>query len=289
MKLAQAVGGAVVNADSMQIYRDLRILSARPSVEEERQAEHRLYGHVAADEPYSVGRWRDEAEHVLDELAERNVPAIVTGGTGLYFMALAQGLSPVPPVDEAVRAHWRGLVECEGGEGLHADLAARDPVMAAALEPADIQRILRAIEVIETTGRSLSDWQAEKGKTVVGPAAPRLVIAPDRAWLHARINQRFEAMVDNGGLEEAHALVEMNIDPSTPVMKAIGVRPLAEAATGARDLREAIERAKTDTRRYAKRQETWFRNQMVDWPRTRPEEIDETVESLAAMLENAEQ
>ena len=269
----------------MQVYRDLRVLSARPSAEEEAEAEHRLYGHVGAEEPYSVGRWRDEAAGVLAELSARGVPAVIVGGTGLYFKALSEGLSPVPPIDEAVRAHWRAEAARMPSEDLHAMLAARDPAMAAALRPSDAQRVLRALEVIGSTGRSLSQWQAATGRPLIGPQAIRLVIAPDRAWLHARINARFETMVAEGGLDEARALVARELDPAMPALKAIGVRPLAEAASGVRDLGEAIERAKTDTRRYAKRQETWFRNQMGDWPRVSPDEIDETATRVAKALE----
>ncbi|MEI2383789.1 tRNA (adenosine(37)-N6)-dimethylallyltransferase MiaA [Breoghania sp. JC706] len=285
LKIAKASGAAIVNADSMQVYRDLRVLSARPSAEEEAEAEHRLYGHVGAEEPYSVGRWRDEVAGVLAELSARGVPAVIVGGTGLYFKALSEGLSPVPPVDEEVRAHWRAEAARMPSEDLHAMLAARDPAMAAALRPSDAQRVLRALEVIGSTGRSLSQWQAAAGRPLVGPQAIRLVIAPDRAWLHARINARFETMVAEGGLDEARALVARGLDPAMPALKAIGVRPLAEAASGARDLSEAIERAKTDTRRYAKRQETWFRNQMGDWSRVSPDEIDETAARVARELE----
>ncbi|WP_107991296.1 tRNA (adenosine(37)-N6)-dimethylallyltransferase MiaA [Breoghania corrubedonensis] len=288
LKVAKAAGAAIVNADSMQIYRDLRVLSARPGVEEEAQAEHRLYGHVDACEPYSVGRWSDEVAAVLAELAGRNVPAVVAGGTGLYFKALTEGLSPVPLVDEEIRAHWRAAAERMPAQEIHAALARRDPVMAQALRPSDTQRILRALEVIETTGRSLSLWQGGAGEPLVGQDAIRLVIAPDRAWLHARINERFEDMVAQGGLEEARALVARNIDPAMPALKAIGVRPLAEAACGTRDLGEAIERCKTDTRRYAKRQETWFRNQMGDWPRISPDEIDATAARVVRELEAME-
>ncbi len=284
MAIARACRGVIVNADSMQIYREMRVLSARPSVGEEAEIEHRLYGHVSVREQYSVGRWRDEAAVVLEELRARDVPAIVVGGTGLYFKALSEGLSPVPPVDEAVRAHWRGLAAEIGAAALHGELEQRDPAMAATLEPSDAQRILRALEVIESTGRSLADWQAQVGEPLVGEEALKLVIAPDRAWLHARINARFEAMVAEGGLDEARALAQMQLDPAMPAWKAIGVRPLAEAALGERDLTEAIERAKTDTRRYAKRQETWFRNQMGDWPRVTPDEVAETAARIAAAL-----
>lgn len=287
LRLARVTGAAIVNADSMQVYRELRILSARPDAREEAEAEHCLYGHVGAAEPYSVGRWREEAGAVLAELTERGVPAIVVGGTGLYFKALTEGLSPVPPVDEAVRAHWRAEAARLGPEAVHKELAARDPAMAGALRPGDAQRVLRALEVIESSGHSLAHWQGQEGEALVGEDATRLVIAPDRAWLHSRINARFEAMAANGGVAEARALLALGLDPSMPALKAIGVRPLAEADRGERDLAEAIERAKTDTRRYAKRQETWFRNQMGDWPRVRPEEIEETAVRIAQALEVA--
>lgn len=268
LHLAERLGGVVINADSMQVYRELRILTARPSPEEEGRAPHRLYGHVPAAEGYTVARWlRDMETTLADVEADGRLP-IVVGGTGLYLTALTKGLSEVPPIPAEIRTAWRAAAETAAGGQLHAELAARDPVMAGRLRPDDTQRILRAIEVLDATGRSLADWQAERSRPLLPEDAIRaLVIAPERAALHAAIARRFEAMVTNGGLEEAAAFAALRLDPSLPAAKAIGVPELVDAAIGASMIGDAVARAVTATRQYAKRQETWFRNQMPAWPR----------------------
>ena len=198
LDLADRLDGVVVNADSMQIYAGLRLLTARPSVEEEARAPHRLYGHVAPERPYSVADWLADVGPVLDEIAAAGRTAIVVGGTGLYFEALVGGLAPVPEIPDAVRAHWRAVAEREGAAGLAAELAARDPEMAARLRPTDTQRMTRALEVIAATGRSLALWQAEphSAPLVDRAAAVAIVLEPVRALLHARIERRFHQMVD---------------------------------------------------------------------------------------------
>lgn len=271
LALAERVNGTVVNADSMQVYRDLAVLSARPAAAETARVPHRLYGHVDAAEPYSVARWLDEVAEVLAECRLAGRRPIVVGGTGLFFKALTEGLSPVPEIDAKIREHWRAAAGAEGPQALHRILAERDPIMAARLRPSDPQRIVRALEVLDTTGRSLFEWQTMRPPPLVPLAeAVPVVLAPPRAWLHARIAKRFDAMVRAGAAEEAAAILSRGLDPALPVMKAIGVRPLAAAVRGDFSLDAAIETAKTETRRYAKRQETFFRGQFPDWPRIDP-------------------
>lgn len=285
LALSERLDAVVINADSMQVYAELRVLTARPSEEEEAQAPHALYGHLSADTLYSVGQWLIDAEAAMQAAREEGRMPIVVGGTGLYFKALTQGLSEIPPVPDDIRALWREKAETMPVQELHAELATRDPVMASRLRPSDPQRILRALEVIEGTGRSLASWQDETMPALLDPEdCLRLVLAPDRAWLHQRINSRFEQMVELGGLEEAVRVAKLGLDESLPAWKAIGVRPLSEAASGSRDLAEAIERSKTDTRRYAKRQETFFRNQLGDWDRVDPLDIDARADAIAAAI-----
>jgi tRNA dimethylallyltransferase len=287
LALARRLGGVVINADASQVYRDLRILSARPAPEEEAAAKHALYGHIDAAEPYAVGRWLAEAGGVINSLRTRREagfqhgdhrPAnslstprlpIFVGGTGLYFEALTSGLAVVPAIPVAVRERWRGA----GGEiDLHAELARRDPVMAARLRPSDPQRLMRALEVIDATGRSLADWQRETAPGPVDPAsALRIALAPDRGSLDARIAARLEAMLRDGAREEAERLVARGLDPALPALKALGVAPLAAWARGEIDRATAVERTRLDTRRYAKRQSTWLRNRMADWLHVAPE------------------
>lgn len=282
LALAGATGGLVVNADAMQVYRELRILTARPSGADEAAAPHRLYGHVGAAEPYSAARWVEDCLAVIDEAAAAGVPAIVVGGTGLYFEALTRGLSPVPAIPEDVREHWRRQSAVLDAAALHGELARRDPAMAGRLPPSDTQRLVRALEVIEGTGRSLADWQA------IAPVAPlesgatrRIVIAPERAWLHRRIAARFAAMVDAGAVAEAAAFDALALDPAMPATRAIGVAPLVAHIRGDLSLEEAESRSVIDSRRYAKRQETWFRNRMTDWERVDPRNISEAAEQIA--------
>lgn len=269
MDLAEGLGGAVVNADSMQVYRELAILTARPSAADEAQVPHRLYGHVGAGQAYSVARWREEAAREIAALETTGLVPIVTGGTGLYFRSLLQGLSAVPEIPAEIRRHWRERTVVEGAPAMHRILSERDPVAAARLRPSDAQRIARALEVVDATGRSIMQWQTEAAlPAVLDPAATRrLVVEIDRGELHRRIDARFVSMVERGGSNEASALAEFGLDPALPAMRAIGVRPLIAASRGEIGLDEAIRRGQAETRQYAKRQETWFRNQMPDWER----------------------
>lgn len=273
LALAKERGGTVINADAMQVYRDLRILTARPDADEEASVPHALYGHVDGAAAYSVAQWLADVAATIAEVQGAGRLPILVGGTGLYFAALTEGLAPVPAVPEAVRSHWRARQAREAPEALHAELARRDPVMAARLRPSDPQRIVRALEVVEATGRSLATFHAERSRPVLplGPEVERIVLAPDRAALRRRIATRFETMMEAGALAEAAALADRGLDPSRPVMKAIGVAPLAAHAAGRLDRDAAITRAVAESRQYAKRQETWFRNRFPDWPRRAPD------------------
>ena len=269
LELAETLGGVVVNADSMQIYDGLRILTARPSAEEEARVPHRLYGHVDPSRPFSVADWLADADAALAGVrAEGRVPIFV-GGTGLYFEALTKGLAPVPAIPAGVRAHWRGEAERLGAAGLHGELARRDSAMAERLRPSDTQRITRALEVIEATGRSLAEWQAAEHSAplVAAETAARIVLEPERSVLHRRIAMRFEAMVGQGAVEEAAAFAARGLAPAMPAMRAIGVAALADVAAGRISLAAGIERGIVETRQYAKRQSTWFRGRMGDWLR----------------------
>jgi len=264
--LAERHGGVIVNADSMQVYRDLRIITARPSLEDEARVPHRLYGHVDAAENYSVGRWCADVREVLAEIHKAGRLPIIVGGTGLYFKALTQGLSAVPPTPPEIRAAVRARCDAEGAAALHAELARRDPAMAAKLRPADSMRIARALEVLEATGRSLADWHRDGMPAILGPdAALKFFLAVDRVELRRRIDARFDAMLAAGALEEVRALAARGLDPMLPAMKAHGVPWLRRYVTGDISLPEAAEGGKQDTRRYTKRQFTWFRHQMPGW------------------------
>ena len=266
LQLARDRGGRIINADSMQVYRELRILSARPSLDEEAQAPHALYGHVSAAEPYSVARWLADVALALVAAAIAGETPIIVGGTGLYFRALGEGLSPIPPIPDDIRRHWRGEAQRLGAAGLHVVLAKRDPVMADRLEPSDAQRVTRALEVLEATGRSLADWQREPGTPLLNFAeAECLLVRPSREVLRARCDQRFDQMIAAGALDEVRALVALGLPPDAPVMRALGVPPLARHLAGEQSLEQAVEQAKAETRQYLKRQETWIRSKMNSW------------------------
>ncbi len=264
LAIAERMGGAVINCDSMQVYAELRVLSARPTAAEEARAPHLLYGHVPARERYSAGRYQDDAARALAEAQAANCLPIFVGGTGLYFSALLEGLSPIPPVPNEVRAHVRERFEEEGTEAIFADLASRDPETASRLKLSDTQRILRALDVLEATGRPLSAWQQSAGKPVLGGLKlVRYVLAPPRELLYQRIDSRFAAMVEAGALDEARALV--GIDRALPAAKALGLPQLQRHLAGRMTLDAAIAEAQRETRNYAKRQLTWFRQRMRDW------------------------
>jgi tRNA dimethylallyltransferase len=278
LQLAERLGGSIINADSMQVYRDFRTLTARPSPKEELRAPHLLYGHVDAAEHYSAGRWLADASRALAEVERAGRMPIFVGGTGLYFKALSQGLSSMPPVPEAVRAKIRGEAEGIAVAELHARLAARDPATAARLRPSDRQRIVRAFEIFEATGRPLVEWQASPGKPLIEPGdTVAIFLTVDRADLRARIDARFDKMLAEGALEEVRAFAARKLDPALPAMKAHGAPWLMKHLAGEISLTEAAKEAKADTRKYAKRQETWFRHQLPQFQWLAPGEALEEV------------
>lgn len=269
VELARRLGGAVVNADSMQVYSVLRVLTARPDEHDLAAAEHLLFGHAPPSATYSVAAWLRDVGPVLASLREQGRPAIVTGGTGLYFMALEQGLSQMPAPDPAVRARWREFAAASP-ERLHAELALRDPQGAARLAASDTQRLVRALEMFDTTGEPLASHQAtgERRGLLQGYRVFRFVLEPARAVLHERINARFDAMMASGAIAEVEALLSLGLDPSMPAMKAIGVPQIAAFLDGSLTREEASERSKAASRQYAKRQSTWFRGQFgPEWRR----------------------
>ncbi|HEV2955861.1 MAG TPA: tRNA (adenosine(37)-N6)-dimethylallyltransferase MiaA [Xanthobacteraceae bacterium] len=266
LALAERHRGVVVNADSMQVYRDLRIITARPTPEDEARAPHRLYGHVDAAATYSVGHWINDVARVLDEAAAGGELPILVGGTGLYFKALTRGLAAVPPIPPQIRAAVRARLAAKGASALHAELARHDPEGAAALKIGDGVRIVRALEVIEATGRPLAAWHRDSMAPLVDPArAIKIFLSPDRSELKARIGARFDAMMAAGALDEVRALDARGLAPWQPVLKAHGVPWLRRALVGEMPLAEAVEGGKRDTWRYTKRQFTWFRHQLPDF------------------------
>ncbi|HSI40684.1 MAG TPA: tRNA (adenosine(37)-N6)-dimethylallyltransferase MiaA [Xanthobacteraceae bacterium] len=273
LALAEAAGGVVINADSMQVYADLRVLTARPTPDEEARVPHRLYGHVDADADYSVARWVEEAGAAIRAAHEAGRLPILVGGTGLYFKALTAGLAPVPPIPPELRARVRAQA-AQDGAGLHARLAAMDPETAERLRPSDTQRLIRAIEVFEATGRPLAQWQAQGGtEPAIDVAEWRPVfLALERERLRARIAARFAVMMEEGALDEVRHLVSRGLDAGRPALKAHGVPWLARYLDGTLSLSAAVEGAVLDTRHYAKRQETWFRHQLDGWPHLAPTE-----------------
>lgn len=264
LDLAQRLGGAVINADAMQVYRELKVLSARPGPEEERLAPHRLFGHVPAAEAYSAARWLADAREALAEAWGQRRPAVVVGGTGLYFRSLEQGLSDIPDVPPEIRAKWRQALAARGSEALHCELSARAPEEARLLRPTDGQRLARALEVLEATGEppSAHHARASADSALAGAEVIRLAIIPERSALYRRCDERFRFMVEQGALEEVRRLLDLGLDPALPAMRAIGVAVLARHLDDDIGLDEAIAVAQRETRNYAKRQLTWLRHQM---------------------------
>lgn len=272
VKLAQVHNGEVINADSMQVYDTLHVLTARPDAEDMGGIPHHLYGTVPAATAYSTGEWLRAVAPLLEDLRARGTLPVFVGGTGLYFKALTGGLSEMPEIPAAIRAKWRARLVEDGPWALHAELGARDPDMADQLSPSDGQRIARALEVKEATGRSISTFQETPGSALVDPAkAWKIIVEPERQVLHDRINRRFEVMLDRGAIEEVRALLALDLPRELPVMKAIGVPQIVAMLAGELTRAQVTAQASAATRQYAKRQMTWFRNQMDDsWERTVP-------------------
>lgn len=268
LRLAERAGALVMNADSMQVYADLRVLTARPSVAEEARAPHRLYGHVDAARRYSTAAWLEAAAAVMADARAADRPIIVVGGTGLYFKALIEGLSPIPQPTETARQRVAALFADAGVEGLRAAAEEIDPDAAQRILGRDRQRLVRLLEVAWGTEKTLSQWRQAQKPAALSPAAWRgLVIEADTPALDARIAMRAEAMLNDAGAAEVRALLARQLDPDLPAMKAIGVAATAAMLAGEATRAATLARIVLDTRRYAKRQRTWFRNQMADWPR----------------------
>ena len=259
LRIAEETGGVIVNADSMQVYRELPILSARPSAADEARAPHRLYGHVPASEAYSVGRFVREAQGVLAEILGEGRRPVFVGGTGLYFKALLEGLSPIPAIPPAIREHWRAEADRKGAAKLHRKLLELDPVTASRLQPSDPQRIVRALEVLDATGRPLWEWQNEPG---------------------------FDEMMRRGALEEARGISKLGLDPALPSMRALGLRPLLAHLAGDLDREEAVAEAKAETRRYIKRQATWINGNMKSWNRLSAQQMESIGGDIVAFIDS---
>jgi len=279
MELAEHLRGTIINADSMQVYAELAVLTARPSAANEMRTPHRLYGHVNVSERYSVGRFQEEAGAALEEARSINRIAIFTGGTGLYFDALTKGLSPIPAVPLEIRDSVRRRFETMGREPFFEEFARRDPATAAKLRASDTQRVQRAAAVLEATGRPLAEWQSMSGRSVLaGLKVARLVLAPPRQVLFERIDRRFEAMVRQGALEEARLL--LGLDRALPAAKALGIAQLQDYLLGRITLEGAIAGAQSATRRYVKRQMTWLRNRMKDWNWSEEPQLSNIITSI---------
>ncbi len=267
LELAGLHPASIFNADAMQVYRELAVVTARPGREAQKAAPHHLYGHVPAATAYSVGRWLEDVGEKLEECrAEGDVP-IVVGGTGLYFRALEHGLAGVPAIPPAVRSFWRQRLREAGTEALHGELARASPSEAQKVRPSDGQRIARALEVLHATGRPLSDWQKKRGLRggLAGFRVLRIHVAPPREELYRRCDARFLRMLADGALDEVRALLALGLDEALPVMRAIGVVELGQVIRGKSTIDEAVSVAQRNTRNYVKRQLTWARSNMIAW------------------------
>ncbi len=266
LAIARATGGEIVNADAMQVYRDLAILTARPSPDDEAASPHHLYGVLDGGERCSAGRWAQMAANVLREIAARGKTAIVTGGTGLYFRALEEGLSPIPDTPPEIRMRSGARHRELGPEAFRAEVIAHDPAMAR-LPSGDTQRLLRAWEVHVVSGKPMSYFQSLPRAPLIDAAPRRMVIEPPRETLYARCDARAAQMLTEGAVEEVRRLLARNLDPALPVMKSLGVAEITLYLAEQMDRAEALAQLQQNTRRFAKRQMTWFRNQARDWPR----------------------
>ena len=262
MDAAEEFQGTVINADSMQVYKELRLLTARPSEADEDRVPHRLYGVLPAAEACSVGRWLDMAAQAIREVHTAGGLPIVVGGTGLYLKVLTEGLADIPDIPDDIRQQARARHAEIGGEAFHAELAERDPAAAAKLPSGDSQRLIRAYEVIAATGRSLDDWQAEHALPPLLDHFATLVLVPPRGDLYRTCDERFDWMLEHGALEEVEALLSLKLDPNLPALKAVGVKELGALLDGSLPRDEAVRVAKRVTRNFAKRQLTWLRNQV---------------------------
>lgn len=266
--LARRIGGVVINADSMQVYRELRIITARPAPGDEQGVPHRLYGTVSAREAYSAGLWLEQAGREIDAAVASGRTPVLVGGTGLYFEAVTKGLAPVPDVPGEIRTTVEHDLRTRGLNALRGELSARDPNYAREAAGLDPQRVVRALSVLQATGRSLRDWQGDPPAPAIldQDAVVRMVLMPARDVLYARINRRVDTMIEAGAIDEVRAFLDLDVPPGSPAMKAIGVAQLGAHLRGTLELDEARADMARTTRNYAKRQMTWFRHRMADWP-----------------------
>lgn len=286
LRLAEALGGEIVNADSMQLYRELRVLTARPTPADEGRVPHHLYGVLSVAEACSAAQWAEMAAAKVREIGARGRLPILVGGTGLYFRALTEGLAPIPDIPDTIRAEVRGEVEARGPEVMHRELARHDPALAARVPVTDPQRIARGLEVARATGVALSAWQeAEGAPPLRGPFA-RIVLTADRDWLVARCDARFDAMMAAGALDEVRALAALDLDPVLPAMKALGVPGLLAHLNGETTLDEAVAAAKSQTRAYAKRQATWMRTQMIAWKAFSAQDLESNIHQILSFIDD---
>lgn len=270
LDMAERTGALIVNADSQQLYADLRVLSARPSTDDEARADHALYGVADAADAWSVGRWSRTVLPLLAQHADAGRPVLLVGGTGLYFTALTKGLADIPDIPVEVREAAGAMFDAGGEAAFRRRLAEVDAAASARIEAGDRQRLTRAMAVADHTGRSLSDWTADTAPLLAPDSWTGLVVEPSRERLYANCDARVAQMVEAGALEEVRALMARGLDPALPAMKAVGVREFAAHLAGETTLAAAVEATRQATRNYAKRQLTWFRNQTPDWTRARP-------------------
>ncbi len=270
LSLARKLNGVIVNADSMQVYRELQIISARPTLEDEKQAEHRLFGSMSAAQDYSVGHWLEQVSREIVDILKRGKIPIIVGGTGLYFNALVDGISPIPNIKADIRQFWRAEAKLIDNENLHKRLADVDFELSERLEINDVQRVIRGLEVFHSTGRTLSDWQQNEPlkqflPKMVGLNLHKFILCPERQYLYDRINARFDIMLELGGLDEVKQIMSMGLAADKTALKAIGVRQMNEALIGNMSMGEAIEKSKTESRRFAKRQMTWQKSNLITY------------------------
>ena len=285
LELARSLNGVIINADSMQVYRELRVLTARPDPEQEALVPHRLYGVIPACTQFSVRRWLDLAVAEIDNARDAGQVPIIVGGAGLYFQALIEGIAEIPDIPEDVRSKARDLLVDAGVAGVYDALKIRDPIMAKRLKTTDSQRLVRALEVIEATGISLAEWQERPVTTSVFLGNWKgFILNWPRPTLYHRCDRRLEQMLENGALEEVKTLVDLNLDPSLPAMKALGVPIFIKLIQGEIDKASALALAQQATRHYAKRQITWFQNKMCSWHRLNAQDSESLSESIVSFM-----
>jgi tRNA dimethylallyltransferase len=284
LAIAEAVGGCIINADSMQVYDQLQLLTARPSAADMARVPHQVYGHIDPCVAYSVGQWQSDALAAIAQAHAKQQIPIIIGGTGLYFKALSDGLAAIPETPAPIRAALRQRLKQQGAEALHAQLRQCDAALAARLQPQDGQRIIRGLEVYEATGQPLSQWQQQPTQSPLDFPVAEILLMPERSWLYGRCDQRFVSMIEQGALDEVAALAARQLSPDLPAMKALGVAELIAYQSGDMTLEQAIAQAQQQTRRYAKRQMTWFRNQMISWNHFSEQDYEHKMDKIFSFI-----